>query len=263
MSRFFLFGILSGLAALLPGTVAFAANVTLNPSADVFMYEFNFMAPGPALPLKAFYPNHLAAAETASPQDGHDVKSLLKFDVASTGLTPGQVASATLRLRSVPQSSIGGPPLPFADPDASNVVGVNVFQAAASPTWLETTAVWSSVPATIGSAIDTQSVDGVNKYVTFDVTSLVVNWLTTPANNNGMFLMSTGPLVHTPSGAFVAALFDTTDANAATRPLLTITTAEAESVPEPSALALAGVAALSLLGCVAWHRRRRRIGISQ
>ena len=65
--------------------------------------------------------------------------------------------------------------------------------------WSEGTVTSANQPTT-GTAIGTVAVSGSDQFISFDVTSLVQQWLTTPASNQG--------IVVDPVGSSVAVYFD-------------------------------------------------------
>ena len=246
------FGFCFMLTAVLVGSLASSATaISLNPTNDAMLYQFPFAGPGTP-PMKSLYPTTLASGFTGT---GHDLASVVNFDTASTGLTAAQVSSATLNLFVIPGSTLP-PPALGADADATHQIQIDVFKLAVSPAWNENTVKWSTAPLASGGAIDSAAIAGVGQWISLDVTSLVVDWLTTPANNNGLLLSQPGPRVNNGAGSATVALFDSTDGGA-NELYLEIT--EAEAVPEPSTLAMGGVAAVACVLCAGWQRHRRNV----
>ncbi|WP_300454565.1 DNRLRE domain-containing protein [Accumulibacter sp.] len=169
----------------------------------------------------------------------HDTRSLLRFDLGTLALTAGQVGKATLKLFALP----GLPP--FDNPTTSNPVTTQLHRV--TEAWNETTVTWETQPAVAGpftSAVQ----DGVNRWVSFDVTELVKDWLSDPTTNFGIELLQPD-VVSSPSGRPIASLYaSSASADTTRRPLL-----EISAVPEPSTTALLA-GSLGLLGC--FSRRR-------
>lgn len=124
-------------------------------------------------------------ANTAVDVDtGHDGVSFLKFDLSGIPAEPH--LRAKLSLYALDGFALTGA---FGNPTAQTPVETEVYGAADS--WDEQTLKWTNqdpaVPA-FGSPVDTVTQKGVNRWVNFDVTSLVNGWLADPSSNNGFFL---------------------------------------------------------------------------
>lgn len=231
---------------------AMAASIELNPTQDALTYQFQFAGPGtPAM--KGFYPSHLVAGYSGL---GHNMQSLLMFDTASTGLTPADIDSATLRLFVV-SSSVLPPPAIADDPSATSSITVNVAKLSAAPTWTENAVKWTNAPAATGGPIDSSLVNTTGTWIDFDVKSLVVDWLTTPAGNNGLTVYADALRVVGSNGNAVMAIFTSINGDAQ-EPQLVIETVEAEAVPEPSTVLLGALAAAGAFACVVRRRCKAR-----
>jgi hypothetical protein len=196
-------------------------------SKDAFVYQFlstfNFNSGG-----------FSALLSTGQSGAGHDTKTAIQFDLTGLSLDAGE--KATLNLWSTSNASLGF----NQDPSPANPVTTNVFAAASA--WDANTINWNNVPATTTATPLSQGVvDGINEWVSIDVTNIVQGWLANPASNNG-FVLTQDALV---AGGQVVAVYDS--AAAQNRPFLQI-----QAVPEPATLGLA-VLSLPLL-----LRRRRR-----
>ncbi len=218
-----------------------AQAVTLQPnetdSKDTFAYE-NL----PTFPTGNFnsfpFNAYLPAGPTGS---GHDTESILEFDLSSVTLSAAEVTSATLELYVVAteETNFG------VSPSGANPVTVNLFSL--TGTWDESMVAWSTVPAT-GSQYASAVVNAINTPVTFDVTTLVKDWLDGSLTNNGLLLR--GDAIVGTSPDFVFATFSASAG--AVAPKLTI-------VPEPSSivLALSAGVAVVVLGTRRAARRQR------
>lgn len=211
-----------------------AQAVSLNSSADTFGYQFlsglNLNSP----PFGAWLP----AGATST---GHDLKSAIQFDLSGLGLSGAQVQSATLDLWVVDSSSTG---LGGISPTPGSPVLVDLHALAAS--WDPTTLTWATFPAS-GALYSSLSISGINQLVSFNVTSLVQDWLDGALANNGLVLTGNTPVGSSPN--WVIPVFGA--GPAVPGPVLNIT-----PVPEPSTVILA----LCSLPLVGWQLRRARRG---
>ena len=206
----------------------------------------------PGDPSGNFNPSTAVDVET-----GHNGRSWLKFDLSGVGVTAGQVGKATLNLWSLDGFNITGS---FYNPIAAEPVETEVY-AAAGP-WDEQTLSWTTqgpVEPVFGSPVDSVIQTSVGQWVSFDVTSLVKDWLNNPAANNG-FVLRQKEIVFSAQGAVlptavVSSLYASSwfgDPNApngfnapgdaALRPFLLI-----EAVPEPATVVMSLMAAGSLV----------------
>ncbi|HEX3725003.1 MAG TPA: DNRLRE domain-containing protein [Pirellulales bacterium] len=199
---------------------------------DVFTYQFlstfNFK--------DGQFGTILSAGKTTS---GHDTESLLHYDLSGAGLSSAQVTSATFQLY-VDNTAAAG----FgASPDASHPIQIDLYPLASSPAWDASTVTWSTMPGAVGATpAASVTISAINQYVTFDVTSLVQQWIGGSLANNG-FLLVQHEAVSDGSNDYVG-VFDSSGGSHA--PLLMI-------VPEPATMALALVA----VPPVTWVLRRR------
>lgn len=212
-----------------------AQAVSLNSAGDSFGYEFlpalNLNSP----PFGAWLPAG-DTIPTPPALTGHDQKSAIKFDLSGLGLTGSQVASATLDLWVVDTANTGF----GASPSAGSPVLVDLH--ALTGPWDPTTLTWSNFPAA-GAQYSSLSINGINQLVSFDVTSLVQDWLDGALANNGLVLSGNAPVGSSPN--WVIPVFGA--GPAVPGPVLTIT-----AVPEPSTVILA-LCSLPLIG---WQCRR-------
>lgn len=224
-----------GVTVVLNSTASGAIVLQPNEAAskDSFGYEF--------LPTFNFdtgmFALFLPVSQTTTPKDGHDIKSILQFDLSSVTLTAAQVTSATLELNAVDTTTTGF----GVNGTASQPILVNLF--AVGSTWTESTVTYGTLPTTAGQ-FATASVDTFNQAFTFDVTNLVKQWLDGTLTNHGFFLEAGAPQYHADVDKFGVATFSSS--GGAVAPKLTI-------VPEPSSMVLG----LSAVGTVALMYRRR------
>lgn len=209
-----------------------AQAVSLNSSGDTFGYQFL-----PALNLNsAPFGAWLPAGATTT---GHDLKSAIQFDLSGLGLTGAQVQSATLDLWVVDSTSTG---LGGISPTPGSPVLVDLHALTAS--WDATTLTWSTFPAA-GALYSSLSINGINQLVSFDVTTLVQDWLDGALANHGLVLSGNTPVGVSPN--WVIPVFGA--GSAVPGPVLSIAV-----VPEPSTVILA----LCSLPLAVWQMRRAR-----
>jgi hypothetical protein len=214
---------------------AYAVNIASNQGAgqDGFVYS------GAPIAVSSFYPV-IVVGKTAGA--AHDTESLVQFDLSTVGSTAAQVTSATLNLW-VSDVTVTGFGL---NPDVSNPLQVDLFPATA--VWDRSTAQWSTRPAT-GAQISSVVVTSIGHLISFDVTSAIQSWLSTPSSNFGLLLRADS--VVGASGSYHYVAFSSGFGNqSATAPYLTV-------VPEPASMALAA-GLLPLAAAAAWRQRTRR-----
>jgi hypothetical protein len=196
-----------------------AATITLQPdettSEDVFTYEFLSGDNLNNYPIAGFnFGKLLATANTNGA--GHDTKSLLRFDLSSTGLVyPGQVQSAALKLRVLDSKSVG---FPVANASAANPVNVDVYPV--TETWSETKVTWNTLPDTEAASVSSAKVTGPNQTVTFSLTDTVKDWVNSPTTNDGILLAQRESKF---SGSQFIGIVFASSANSPNFPLLEIT----------------------------------------
>jgi hypothetical protein len=211
-----------------------AFGISLSANGDTFGYQF---LPTMNLNTSPGFGDVLPAGATTT---GHDTKSVVSFDLSSVGLTGSQVQSATLNLFVLDTTTTGF----GANPSPSSPITVDL--APLSTSFDQTTATWNTITAGGAGPVETSlEISGINQLVSFDVTSLVKDWLDGAANN-GVLLTGNAPVGSSPN--WVYAVFG----SSATQfgPALVIT-----PVPEPATLLLAMVAAPAL-AYVALRRKR-------
>jgi hypothetical protein len=212
---------------------AFADAVVIQPteaqSKDTFVYSF---LPALTFETQPGFNMILASGRSSS---GHDLRSLIQFDLSGATLGAGDIATLNLF---VTNGAVVG--FPVVDPSPAAPVVADVF--AVTSAWDEATASWANQPAFAATPVDSETIDGVGRYVTFDVTALVQSWLANPAGNFGFSVQQ--PAVVQNGGSVQAVYHSSNNLN---RPFLYV-----GPVPEPSAATIVAIAAVSLIA-----RRRR------
>jgi hypothetical protein len=198
---------------------ATARALDLRPLRDTDVYQFTGNPTSSADDLDlAFNSSVLLGAGEA-----HNMRSFLFFDLAALVpagiLDSGDVTSATLWLYTEAVSTPGP---------------ITVRELSAD--WALPGIDWDNQPA-VGTFETTESVTTAGAWYSFNVTSLIQDWVDTPSSNHGLRLSAET------AGNLKFESVD--DVNTAVRPYLQV-------VPEPSTAALGGLGALFLA------RRRQR-----
>lgn len=219
----------AGLTAAVAAVSAAPAILQPGPESaqDTFVYQFlptfNFDGPGW---------NALIATGTTG--TGHDIRGLIRFDLTGLSLDAGEVATLNLWVTDTAAAGFGVSPSPAAP--------VTTDLHLATSSWTASTVTWATQPTYNPAIIDSQLVDGINRWVSFDVTATVSQWLADPSGNFG-FVATQRDIVN--NGGRVMGVFEASAGQ--NRPYLQIA-----PIPEPSALALLGGTAMLLV-------RRRRV----
>jgi hypothetical protein len=110
---------------------------------------------------------------------GGGYTALVQFDlgVVPVGTTAAQIARATLRV--------------FCN--RADTPGVVAVQSVGG-SWTESTVTYATLPA-LGVTVQTAQVGTVGAFVTFDVTSTVQGWVSSPGSNNGLALTAVAAVV--------------------------------------------------------------------
>lgn len=209
------------------GSAATIIQPDVAASKDTFVYSFlptfNFNAlPG--------FDVILASGRSAS---GHDLRSLVQFDL--TGVTLGAGEIATLNLFVADGGTVG---FPIVNPSPTAPVIADVFPVTSD--WTAATVNWGTQP-TFGALTDSETISGIGSYVSWDVTSVVQSFIANPATNFGFSIQQRDVVLN---GGAVQAVYHS--ANSANRPFLYV-----GAVPEPSSLI-----AVSFAGLILSRRRR-------
>ncbi len=171
----------------------------------------------------------------------HNLHTLIQFDLNGVPYEASQITSATLNLRVALQGDVLGGEVPTED----YPIEVQVYRT--TQNWNESTVTWSTKPSYDSSTlIDSQVIDTIDIWVSFDVTDLVKDWVSGSVSNFGFYLVQTDE-VRTDTDKAVGATFYGAGytGNTSYRPYLQI-------VPEPTSLGVLGLGAGVLL------RRRRQ-----
>ena len=253
------------LAISLTGSAYANTTLTLQPdeasSKDVIVYEFavpgtlgiptpprttnldtvtlNAITP-PPVPFGLF----LGAANT-DPRIGsggeiraHDAKTLIQFDFNFLSINPSQVASASLNLFALDALP------PFESPDALHPVTTDLHEVLQP--WHEQSVTWENQPIVGADPMATVVQNGVQQWVSFDITQLVKNWLANPDMNYGVQLAQREVVeaqIDEETRYFGAIYASSAFSDATLRPYLSI---NASPVPVPAAFWLFGSALLGI-----------------
>lgn len=229
----------AAVAAAVVSTLAITASVApaatiIQPDAasskDTFVYSFlptfNFNAAASG------FDTILASGRSSS---GHDLRTLIEFNLSGVTLGAGEIA--TLNLFVADGGSVG---FPVVNPSPGGAVIADVFPVTSA--WDANTVNWNTQPTFGATAIDFETIDGIGRYVTFDVTAQVQSWLGNPSSNFGFSVQQRAVVVN---GGSVQAVYHSS--SSANRPFLYV-----GPVPEPTAAA-------SLLAAAPLLCRRRRV----
>jgi hypothetical protein len=180
----------------------------------------------------------------------HHVKSLIDFDLSTTGATKGtDVLSAKLFLNVIDAKLVG-----FPVGNATPAFPVPVAASLITSSWDETKVTFNSLPA-VGSLVATGSVTGANQVLTLDVTSAVQGWLDTPASQFGLLIEQTAE-VRDANNTALGAVF-ASSAFGSLQPTLQLTL-----VPEPATWVMAGAGLAGALLAAGRRRQTRRRGVT-
>jgi hypothetical protein len=234
--------IFTGLAfGLLAISQAHAIVIQPNESAskDTFAYEFlstfNFnTTPG--------FTTYLGSGKTGT---GHDIQTLLQFNLASVPYSASQVTSAVLSVYAVDATISGGGPGFGANPTTTVGESVQHNVRPLDATWVEDTVTWGTKPAA-GAIEATATQTGIGTWINFDITNLVKAWLDNSVTNNGLLIEQNAVVLNGANQKIVGVFSSSAGAFA---PTLTV-------VPEPASVALALFAAASVVGLVRRARRK-------
>lgn len=145
---------------------AAAETVTLVPTKDSDVYSFMDMTVGNSLTLNV----------NSSVGMAHSNHSLIQFNLAALGIPANEIASAKLKIYSMPPGSeFGG---------SFRAGGVAIHRQGG--TWNETGLRWSHLQPLEKVAV--MPVTQFNAWVEVDITALVSQWVTTPASNFGLLM---------------------------------------------------------------------------
>lgn len=202
------------MVAVVAGAVAGRADsIVLQPeedtSKDVFVYQF--------LPDFNFdsgdFQQIIGVTETST---GHDVHTLIEFDLSSVGVGAEDVVRATLNLYVINGEVLFGGAFGNPSERAPAVVEALVLGGP----WDEGTVTWRSQPPPVGDPVDAIVVDGIERWVEIDVTASVQGWLRGDMPNFGLLLRQRDEVIDPETGLKVGVDFDSSAAT--NRPFLQI-----------------------------------------
>jgi len=242
----------AGLCSALFATGAVATSVLAAPisyqpteaeSEDVFIYQFisSYNTPPFNLPTGALnsdgYGQMLPTLVTGT---GHDIRSLIRFDLDAAGITlaPDERAYLRLYVGDIGASGFGANP----DPSASTNPTVSFYLNTSPFNENETT--WSTRPSTEVTPIASVVIDDIYKWISVDITDAVQFWLDNPSSNFGLTIMQDALVTREGAGK-VGVMFESSATE--NGPILAV-------VPEPSSAAIIGITMLA----AATRRRRVR-----
>lgn len=145
---------------------AAAETVTLVPTKDSDVYSYLNMTVGNSMTLNV----------NSSVGMQHSNHSLIQFNLATLGIPANEIASAKLKVYSMPPGSEFGGSFRAGD--------IAIHRQGA--TWNETGLKWSNLQPLEKVAV--MPVTQFNVWVEVDITSLVAQWVTTPAINFGLLM---------------------------------------------------------------------------
>jgi hypothetical protein len=196
-------------------------------AADALVYQFfpnaNFFGPPFGPP-----PGNFNSILTSGKRAGHDTESFLRFSLAGVTMAPFQ--TATLRLWVTNNAPVSPSAPTFGDePSPTLPVSTSAYPLLAS--YLPNTINWNNRPAR-GPALDTEIISGIDRWVEFDVSALVLAQVNDPANNPhfGFAIVQDAPVRNLTDTASVYAVYHSS--RNTNRPQLVIS-----PIPEPAALA--------------------------
>ncbi len=175
-------------------------------------------------------------------------KSLIEFTTLNLAITgnAGLVQSARLNLFVLDNEAANNSHAPGFDG-----LGVEIDVSIQANPWTEITAAgftpaatnaWNSIQA-LGQVVDSNNIDAVNQWISFDVTNIAKGWLDHSIANNGLILSSPTEIRASDGNVIAAAFASSNQINATLRPFLEIVT-----IPAPTTIWLLGLGLISILG---------------
>lgn len=164
---------------------------------------------------------------------GHDTRSFVQFNLTGITLGLGESAKLNLYIGSTASAGFG------VNPSTGAPVVTDIYYNTGP--WDESTLTWNAQPSIGSIVIDSKTMDAINQWVTFDITSLVQVWLSNPSTNFGLAVVQHAAVSN---GGPVVAVYDSSAGT--NKPSLQI-------VPEPE---MATMFIITFLVGV-WRRWRR------
>ncbi len=192
-------------------------------SKDNWVYEFLPTMNGQMLG----YGQILSTTNTSTP---HDNTSFIDFDLSGVEMSGNEVLSATLNLWVISPADAG---FMYPDPSPAAAAHIDVFEND-DTAWTEAGINWNNKPGSAG-LVDSQWVDGIYRWVTWDVTDVVKDWLDNPDHQNGFHIfMREEDVIDPETGSKIAYTFASSGwETPGDRPFLEVT-----AVPEPSTIVM-------------------------
>ena len=218
---------LATLSAAAPARAALVTDpaVTIAPSQDAFVYE-DLPTTVMQQSFGGAYNGILAVANTDL--SGHDLFAYVGFNL--TGVTLNTDDRVTLHLYVDDGTTIG---FPFQNPSAA--APALVTASAATSAWNESVT-YATIPTVASTPAASVSVNGVNQWISLDITDLAKDWISGAQTNYGLVLQMPNP----DAGGLVAVV---TDSSAGPNPAYL----QIGAVPEPASLGLLGAGMLLLI----------------
>src|SRR4051794_36383092 len=148
---------------------AFASPVVITPdetaSKDAFIYQ-GIQGPNPPAFNSDTFANgaYIGLLSSGKPSTPHATTTYIQFDLTGVTLGANEVAQLQLYVTNTVQTGFG------ANPSAAFPVSAELHNVTSA--WGETTVTWPNQPTSDAGVASTTVVDGINKWVTFDVTGL-------------------------------------------------------------------------------------------
>lgn len=175
-------------------------------------------------------------------------KSLIEFSTLNLAITgnTGSIQSARLNLFVLDSEAANNSHAPGFDG-----LGVEIDVSVQANPWTEITAAgftpvatnaWNSIQA-LGPIVDSNNINAVNQWISFDVTNIAKGWLDHSIASNGLILSSPTEIRAADGHVIAAAFASSNQVNTMLRPFLEIVT-----IPAPTTIWLVGLGLISIWG---------------